>query len=126
MRNQEFLDLLKKVTNKPIRRQKHQRLDTPCWLYGDDSSHYNTIKYEGKRIALHRLSFELFYKRKLYNLLACHKCDIKNCINPEHVFAGTTSDNMKDALSKGRVKGIRIVKKLKRLTFVGDFNHGTR
>lgn len=33
---------------------------------------------------------------------ACHKCDFKLCVNPDHIFVGTHSDNMKDSAGKGR------------------------
>lgn len=38
-----------------------------------------------------------------------HKCDVRSCINPEHLFLGTNSDNVADRDSKGRQpKGERI------------------
>lgn len=32
----------------------------------------------------------------------CHKCDVRNCIAPSHLFAGTRLHNMQDAVRKGR------------------------
>jgi hypothetical protein len=44
-------------------------------------------------------------------LLVCHKCDNPACIEDNHHFLGTSRDNVKDAVAKGRHSCFANVKK---------------
>lgn len=57
---------------------------------------------KGNRL-VHRLSAHVFLGWDLLSpLLFCHKCDVRHCFNPEHLFKGTQLDNMTDMWAKGR------------------------
>lgn len=81
-------------------------LDNGCWIRGDDPSVYTTIKYKGKLRPAHRVSYEIFNGKPLEHL-GCHTCDRPACINPDHIFDGTTKENRLDAIKKGRFKTIK-------------------
>lgn len=51
---------------------------------------------------MHRFSYEIHRHVITDGLFCCHKCDNKACINPEHLFLGTHTDNMQDQTNKGK------------------------
>jgi len=62
---------------------------------------YGCFKYNGKVTDSHRMSWFITHGYFPENLV-CHKCDNRLCCNPNHLFEGTYSDNMKDCVKKGR------------------------
>jgi len=90
-------------------------LDNGCWtLPLTPNKHgYLDITLNGKSHKAHRFFYELYNEQKIpKGMLICHKCDNRRCVNPSHLFIGTSKDNFEDAVLKGRIKKLEGSKKL--------------
>ncbi len=86
-----------------------------CWLWRASSCFadgYGHFSY-GKGTRAHRAAWLLWKGEIPDGLFVCHKCDVRNCVNPDHLFLGTCKDNIMDCVSKGRLKGRQNAAKLK-------------
>lgn len=76
-----------------------------CWLWTASlrpGSGYGQLRV-GRTIAFaHRIAYELFVGLIPNGLYVCHHCDVKQCVNPDHLFLGTAKDNTQDMIRKGR------------------------
>jgi hypothetical protein len=76
-----------------------------CWEWtgAKNRGAYGRFSFVGiKSIAAHRASYLLFVGEIIENMCVCHTCDNPSCVNPEHLWLGTTQENTKDMVKKGR------------------------
>jgi len=75
-----------------------------CWLWqgGVGSRGYASIMVNSKNIGAHRYSWFLHNGPIATGIYVLHKCDVKLCVNPKHLFLGTAADNATDCKTKGR------------------------
>jgi hypothetical protein len=63
---------------------------------------YGRFMVNGKRQTTHRYAWALANGPIPFGMNVCHKCDTPSCVNPNHLFLGTTRDNARDKVVKNR------------------------
>lgn len=77
---------------------------TPCWLWTGppDWNGYGRFDVHGHLWRAHRLSFVLAYLMIPDGLNVLHKCDVRLCVRPDHLHAGTHAQNVQDRVARNR------------------------
>jgi HNH endonuclease len=74
-----------------------------CWLWkagraANGYGHSSTLP----GVLVHRAVYAAVFGPVPDGYLVCHTCDVRNCANPHHLFAGSAQDNVDDMHAKGR------------------------
>jgi hypothetical protein len=77
---------------------------TSCWIWTHSTNKFGhgMFSFQGKTLGAHRFSFQLHNGNISNGFYVCHSCDNPACVNPNHLWLGTASDNMQDMIKKGR------------------------
>jgi hypothetical protein len=79
------------------------------WKYSLNKQGYGKIQINSKTHRAHRLAYETYIGEIPEGFSVCHTCDVRSCINPDHLFIGTTKDNAMDMVNKDRqAKGKKV------------------
>jgi len=78
-----------------------------CWLWegaltSAGYGHMGRGGTNGGSGTVHRLMWEMENGPAPEGMWVLHRCDVRACCNPAHLFLGTPLDNMRDMHAKGR------------------------
>ena len=82
--------------------------DGDCWIWNGSSRSrgYGQCKMNGKLVGVHKVSYLINKGSIPEGLCVLHKCDIRSCVRPEHLWLGTVAENNADKIAKGRARNL--------------------
>lgn len=104
---------------KPVENRFWEKVDVrspdECWNWKGSKLRdgYGNLRIKKHTTQAHRLSYELHFGKIPDGLFVLHKCDNSSCVNPNHLYLGDHTKNMKDKIARNRcAKGERAKSKL--------------
>lgn len=81
-------------------------IETPCWVWAGyictETGYGKLANRPGAPIGAHVAGYRIQVGPVPDGLLVRHRCDNRACVRGDHLVVGTQSDNMRDAVDRGR------------------------
>lgn len=72
------------------------------WIGSVNKNGYGELRAGGIRMLAHRAAYAIKNGVAPAGYCICHRCDVRKCVNIDHLFVGSNHDNSQDMVSKGR------------------------
>ena len=94
-----------RIESGPARFERKIKKTNSCWIWAGTVNNvwgYGQFVCGKKQWRAHRYSWHLNRGPIPDGMEVCHSCDVRLCVNPDHLWLGTQLDNMRDMAKKGR------------------------
>ena len=84
-----------------------------CWIWLGtiEAGGYGVYSHKGKVHKAHRLTYQMFNGPIPDGHMVRHTCDVRNCVNPNHLITGTAKQNTGDIVERKRYGRMMIYKR---------------
>ncbi len=109
----------------PISERLESRIErvteSGCWIWTgaltDSGYGILSLRVKGRKgpvpTRAHRLSYVEHFGPIADDDCVLHRCDVRPCVNPDHLFLGDRLDNARDMINKGRDKSQSTINRAK-------------
>jgi len=75
-----------------------------CWLWTECTTKtgYGSVGFSGRAQLAHRLAYKWAHGAIARGSVVRHICDVRCCVNPEHLTLGSQAENVADCVARGR------------------------
>lgn len=77
-----------------------------CWLWDASQNRdgYGNFRFRDKILNAHRVAWYIYRGAIPRGVQVLHKCDIRSCVNPQHLYLGSQRDNVLDCENRKRAR----------------------